>query len=364
MTSVKQAQRISRLNNFDLLRFVFAFLVFIHHACVLSSTQEMKVIHLFINPLSSLAVPSFFIISGFLIFMSYENSHSLKNYFEKRFSRILPAYCFVVVLCAFGGCFFSTLPWNQYFGRKLLEFLLFNLTFLNFVQPSLPGVFENNPLMSSVNGSLWTIKIELSFYVAVPLLVLLLRRYNKLITITAIYILSFIYGELFNLIGEQTGRGVWFELAKQLPGQLTFFISGALLYYYFDIFQIYFKPLLIVSTIVLIVSYHWEISATESYSFSFVTPICLAIIIISIVFFTFYTDLFSKHGDLSYGIYIYHFPLVQILVSYGLFESSPYLTLMLSSLAVISISYASWHFLEKPFLRRGHISSHKKSRET
>jgi len=84
-------------NNFDLLRFSFAFVfvVFLVHAYALSGAETLSI---FVHYLSSeIAVKSFFVVSGFLIFMSYENTHNVKRYFIKRLRRIYPAYLFIIV---------------------------------------------------------------------------------------------------------------------------------------------------------------------------------------------------------------------------------------------------------------------------
>jgi len=69
-------------NNFDLLRFTFAFVVFLVHAYALSGAEPLAVLSRYLS--SEIAVKSFFVVSGFLIFMSYENSHSTRSYFIKR----------------------------------------------------------------------------------------------------------------------------------------------------------------------------------------------------------------------------------------------------------------------------------------
>jgi peptidoglycan/LPS O-acetylase OafA/YrhL len=64
---------------------------------------------------------------------------------------------------------------------------------------------------------------------------------------------------------------------------------------------------------------------------------------------------FGKYGDFSYGVYIVHFPIVQLLIAYGNFERAPWLALGLAMVLVMAMAILLWHFIEKPFLRR---SSH------
>ena len=68
-----------------------------------------------------------------------------------------------------------------------------------------------------------------------------------------------------------------------------------------------------------------------------------------------YLGNFGRFGDFSYGIYIVHFPLLQLLVSVGLFRASPWLGLAVATAGVLALAALSWHLVEKPFLRK---SSH------
>ena len=166
-----------RKNNFDLLRFSFAFVVFLVHAYALSGAETLSILVHYIS--SEIAVKSFFVVSGFLIFMSYENTHSVRAYFIKRLRRIYPAYIFIIVLCAAAGLLLSSLVMTDYLSWPLFKYLLSNLVFLNFLQPNLPGLFEHNALQA-VNGALWTLKVEVAFYVFVPLAVLAFRKFGRL----------------------------------------------------------------------------------------------------------------------------------------------------------------------------------------
>jgi len=88
--------RTLRNNNFDMLRFLLSSIVFLFHAYVLSGEQALKFLSRWLS--AEMAVHAFFVVSGFLILMSYEHSTDLKGYFEKRARRIYPAYVAVVLL--------------------------------------------------------------------------------------------------------------------------------------------------------------------------------------------------------------------------------------------------------------------------
>lgn len=350
---MNQKTIISRNNNFDILRFVLAFIVVIVHIYDLTLYENLKLIKFFLN--SKTAVQGFFIISGFLIFMSYERSKNLKEYIIKRFRRIYPAYFFVISFCSVFGYFLSELQFREYFSLDLFKYIFYNLIFLNFLQPFIPGVFENNPVMPAINGSLWTIKIEVMFYLLVPLIVWLLRKNkkHKLKIILLIYTLSYLYNISFLYISELTGRGVFKIIAKQVPGQLSFFISGALLYYYFDVFKKN-KSLLVVLSIV-------TFSLSSINYLGFLKPISLAIIIFYISFSFPMFNGFGKYGDFSYGIYIFHFPIIQLLISYGFFKSNVYRDISIAIIIILLVSILSWNLLEKPFLKKRGLSPPEKS---
>lgn len=105
-------------NNFDLLRFLFAATVFLVHAYNLSGSESLSLISQYLS--SSIAVKSFFIVSGFLIFMSYENTKNIKSYFLKRLRRIYPAYLIVIVICVLVGSVFTSYSFFQYWSLDIL----------------------------------------------------------------------------------------------------------------------------------------------------------------------------------------------------------------------------------------------------
>lgn len=326
-------------NNFDLLRFVFASVVFLVHLHTLSDNS-----HIYDHLASSLAVKSFFVVSGFLIFMSYERSKNLEDYCEKRLRRIYPGYFTVVTLGAILLFFVSSVSAGEYFSLDFLKYLLANLTFLNFLHPSLPGVFQGNQL-GAVNGALWTLKIEVMFYAIVPGVVWLTRKYDRLLVIAAIYLASCLYVVVTNHLAVSSGSAIYFKLGRQLPGQLSYFISGALFYYYSD--NIVRRRVLycLMAFVVMVFSYKFEVLRLFE-------PIALATLVVALAYFVIYFGYFSRFGDFSYGIYIVHFPIVQVFVSYGMFLKYPYLGMLLCSSIVLMTSYLLWHCIEKPFLKK------------
>lgn len=334
---MSQANPRLNQNNFDLLRLLFATIVCLVHAQTLSGFSQFAWIPQTLS--SGIAVKSFFVVSGFLIFMSCERSSSFGSYFKKRIRRIYPAYFVVVMLCALGLVIVSVNPAN-YFSLSWLKYLLANLSFLNFLQPTLPGVFESNKLQA-VNGALWTLKIEVLFYLSVPIFVLLFRRFSTLPVLVASYGLSVAYALIMQNIAKNSGSPMWLELSRQLPGQLCYFLSGAFFYYYLAFFEKHIQYFLAFSISLLLINQLYPMPVFE--------PFVLATFIIFIGLYG-YLGNFGKYGDFSYGVYILHFPVIQVILQFGWLNDKPWY--FLSSIIFITAfsAIAMWHLVEKRFL--------------
>ena len=327
-------------NNFDLLRLLFAGTVCLVHAYQLSGYQQLAWIESVLS--SAVAVKAFFVVSGFLIFMSFERSSSIFSYAKKRIRRIYPAYFTVVMLCAVGLTGISSKGFADYFSPAWVKYVLANLSFLNFLHPALPGVFDANR-MPAVNGALWTLKIEVMFYLSVPLFVLLFRRFGHLFMIAIVYVLSVAYAILFSWAAERTGSGIYLELSRQLPGQLSYFMAGALFYYYLPAFERHARYILLGAITFLAANTYWSLPLLE--------PFALATIVVFFALFL-YIGNFGRYGDFSYGVYILHFPIIQCLIHFGWLADRPWLFLIASTLATAMAAIAMWHLVEKRFLLR------------
>jgi len=328
-----------KYNNFDLLRLILSIIVVIVHTAELSQIEAMARFSRYFS--SVIAVDSFFIVSGFLIFMSFDNSSSLYSFAIKRVRRIAPAYSVVILLSSLILFFVSTKSFDNYFNIEFIRYIFFNLLTLNFLQPTINGLFADNNIQA-INGALWTIKIEVSFYIIVPIIGYLLHKTNKLFILTTIYTLSISYSLILFWLYQTSSLEIYLKLEKQIFGQLAFFVSGALIYYFYDTFKKRSIYLLIISIIILWV-HHFIINIY------FLYPIALAISIIYFATQFKYLGDFGKYGDISFGIYIWHFPIIQVFVHYHLFDNL-LLGLILLIISLLTISLLSWHFIEKRFL--------------
>ncbi|WP_165453949.1 acyltransferase family protein [Hyunsoonleella flava] len=321
------------------MRVLFASTVAIAHLIKLAQIPELQpYIHLF-N--ARLAIDGFFIISGFLIAKSYERNKNFKIYIEKRIKRIVPAYFFVILFCGLSFSLISTNTMSEYFfNLQFWKYLLANLSFQNYFEPCLPGVFNNN-LLCAVNGALWTIKIEEAFYLLLPIFYYLIdfKKVNVYLLSAIIYIVSIVYFNYFSVIDM-------YRIAKQLPGALAFFITGVVFFKNFNLL-IKWKHYLIVPCFLFFI--------LEQYVFQtqILKPITFGFMVFYIAYSFSWLNNFGKYGDFTYGIYIYHFPIIQVFVYYDLFNkygyiSASFLVLML----VLVASIASWYLLELRYLSK------------
>lgn len=336
---------MKRDNCFDFLRFLFAFNVVLGHLTVIALFPELQQFCGWFN--TGLSVTGFFVISGFLIAQSYERS-SLKSYFIKRAKRLLPAYLFVILSCAVGLVAISSLSAAAYYkSADWWEYIGANISFLNFLHPWLPGVF-NHPLINdnSVNPALWTLKIEVGFYLILPLLMVWLRKSKRpWLVLGLIYLIAMIYRNGMSMLGEVRHNEIYIFLARQLPGFMTFFAAGMAGYIYKETFLQYKRQLILPAVVVFAAEYYlgWEIFS----------PLAWGIIVLWAAYSLRALNNFARYGDISYGIYIYHGPILKILLSVGCFTAfGVWPSTMIYVVCVILTGLISWHVLENRFLKR------------
>jgi peptidoglycan/LPS O-acetylase OafA/YrhL len=327
-------------NCFDFLRIVFAVNILLAHLGELSQNKNLHFLSNYTNAI--IGIKGFFVISGFLVAKSYLNTPSLNKYFIKRVKRIVPAYIFVLLLTVLVLAFFGKYSFSEYFKDiNVYKYLGWNLVFLNFMHPCLPGLFENN-LICAVNGSLWTLKVEEGFYIVLPFIFYIIKKVKKpFVVLITIYFLSLLY---WFLMDDYFNKPL---LAKQLPGYLAYFVVGIFLYLNLDFVLKNNKKLLLMAISTLVIYYYMNLNVNVFY------PAAFGILVIIAAYNLSFLNNFGKFGDFTYGIYIYHFPIIQLFRQYNLFERyNP--ILMASYVIAITFLFAafSWYYIEKRFLDR------------
>lgn len=330
-------------NNFHLLRLIFAAMVAAYHLLLLPGVGLWSGLVDRAALGAELGVQGFFVLSGFLVAGSLERSRTLGLYTEKRVRRLYPAYAIVVIACALAAFAFSAEARER--PEDVGAYLGWNLIFLNFMQPELPGLFVDNPF-TVVNGALWTLKIEVMFYIALPLLALLLRwadRWRWLV-MAAIYLLAEVWRIGLREMHETGGAGVLFvELSRQLPGQMSFFITGVALYLLRERIA-HFWPAAPVGALLLAASIVWPEAEP-------LRAAGLGLLTVWLAVGTGVSINAARFGDLSYGVYIIHFPVIQALTALALFERMPLLAAAAAVAITLVLALLLWRLVERPFLR-------------
>ena len=289
-------------------------------------------------------------ISGLLIYRSYTRSSTIHSYLEKRARRIYPAYFTIIVLAAIGLYALSVDPPAQFFGMGFWKYLGANLLFLNFLATSLPGVFASNG-MSAVNGALWTLKIEVVFYLCIPILHYLCGRFGTKKIMATVFCLSCIWKYGFAWLDYvhssqianslDNSRSIYAQLEVQLPAQFVYFCAGILLLLYFDKLKAHFLAISLITASLFLLDHFFMGGAID--------VLWISGLVFVFGFWRHFGD-FAKRGDFSYSVYIVHWPILQTMVAVGLTGLNPAIFLVVSLSLIGLASVLMWHLVESKFL--------------
>jgi peptidoglycan/LPS O-acetylase OafA/YrhL len=328
-------------NNFNLLRLVAAIFVIISHSFgILNKGLQQPALwysnkHLI---LSDVGLFIFFSISGFLVTQSLFNSDTMLHYLCKRFLRIVPALAIVNVVCIIMGGFITTLSVGDYYRDKETWMYFLKNTTLVVNQFTLPGVFT--PLSNnSVNASLWTILLEVKFY-----LLLLLAAY-PILTRKWLFLALFILFQgarvYINLVGKTTIYNIDFDVYFTYG---TYFYLGSLYYCFKDDIPLKWFYANILMAIALLTVFTIFQPITEAIFFAY----CI------LTTGTSKAAISLKDKDFSFGLYLYAFPIQQlVLLCFG-YEVNVWLHIVLSVAIAFILAVLSRYFVEKPFLKMKH----------
>lgn len=337
-------------NNFDFIRFFFASLVIFSHAYPLAVGNENAEPLLVFSEgqltFGTLAVYGFFVISGYLIAQSWTRNPVTLHFLEKRVRRIYPGFLLASIISAF-----VVAPlFNGDAGRSVIT-LDFVLEFLShagrliFLQPG--ASFLGNPSSGPVNGSLWSIPYEFWCYIGVLAAGVsgyLYRARVLIVTLIGAMLVGFVF-EKYNLKISGNILGQIFGYPPFWARLLPFFMAGMLFFALGE--RIDFTPmgaLLAFGAIVF--------ACRIPLALKIVLPVALTYLVL---WFAFTSKIkfngFAKYGDFSYGIYLYGFPLEQIVV-YWTKTQSHWMVFFLAWPCSIVFGALSWYLVESRFMGR------------
>lgn len=317
--------------NMDLVRYLLALAVIVAH------TNAIAGFHIPFPITSFEAVGGFFALSGFLMYPNYVRHNNCLKYLRQRAQRILPPYIFIVVAAAIFLVFISTLSPSQYFSSSgFWVYLGANLSFLNWLHPGLPGVFEGAGYSTSaVNASLWTMKIEWCLYFSVPLFIFLLtriKRLSKAALALIVIALSIGYRIIFMKLYQESGREIFYILSRQVFGQLSYFYCGMLVYFAKDFFTRHLTWM-VVAGIALV----W-ISRTLIIGNIILNPFGITLAVLGISLLPYDIPFLHHRNNVSYEMYLFHFPIIQLSIFFGINQHSAWLEYLYVLAATIALS--------------------------
>lgn len=299
--------------------------------------------------LPSLSVDLFFVTSGFLVCASYIQRANLVAFVEARVLRIFPGMIVAMLFCIFCiGTFATTDSLSNYFlSPSTWSYFKHNTLLVTGIQFDLPGVFINNPYPISVNGSLWTLPVELLMYFWVAVLgSLSLLKDEKTFNLFFIFLC---------LMYAQTTNNSFFILPEPRNAHLgLLFMLGAFLYINREKIIFGFPVLIALCVLVYL--------AKDYNFFLFVKSMCFAYSVLLLALHPrCQLPSIDRCGDISYGLYIYAFPVQQI-IAHLIPQVKPINMFLLSMVITTILAVLSWNLIEKPALKmKGNIALFNKT---
>jgi len=338
-------------NNFDFLRLLLASLVIFGHSSILIDGNNSREPLSQITPehlsMAALAVNGFFILSGFLVLQSWLKSRGILDYFKKRVLRIYPGYMMACCVSIFLISPFGAANISQYLPEIFNAHYLF-LFFKRVItlrMPAHPGIFEGLAYPSS-NGAIWTVRYEFCCYVFVVLLGLagIYKKRGWLLVLTAAAYVVYVIQYQFRLKLGSTDIP-FLGVLDNWPRFATYFGIGMCFYLYRDKFKC--TPLLVATSIGFVIAGCFFVKGS-----AIVLPVFGTYLLFCIAFSkAIPLQHFGKFGDYSYGVFLYGWPVQTLLIWYFQKQIDPALLSLLGFAGALLLAFASWHLIEKPFLR-------------
>ena len=337
--TLNEAMGSSRAAGLDHIRLFAAVSVVISHSWSLSlgkgTNEPLQVA--FGYSLGGIAVLIFFFMSGVLIANSAaRNQHRKLRFAGNRIRRIFPglAVALMVTVALSFAC--GATP-------VLLEVVIYLTRGLSlvFLQNQLSGAFADNPYPTSVNGPLWTLFYEATCYVLIAFLVWLFARTKLMLPLLIVSILLCLWGTIFLI---DLPEGPLINRLRNFAPLGYIFLTGALAWHQKDCIKLRFDWAIGVLALGALICSIYPSRET-----------CILILGPAIGYcvltYGHFSDLPSLPIDLSYGIYIYGWPVAQTII-YITPPLHPMILAGLTLIAVVPIASLSWIFVERPFLQR------------
>jgi peptidoglycan/LPS O-acetylase OafA/YrhL len=285
-------------------------------------------------------VPAFFFVSGFLIYASYLNAPG-RRYFENRFLRLFPG----LILVTIGGLAVALIAhgWRD-LTNNFPSYVLWFFSQTTFGQAYNPSLFRDIGT-GVINGSLWTLTVEILFYLCVPIIAWLEVRFSSIVPLLlGLSFATYVFGPTFwsNPIYRDKTYYDFIALTPVTWGWMFAFGILAVKYFAFVHRWIKYFPLIIFPLTAMIIFGSGPIFGSAGNRLGILYFICYVGLVI---WFAFATPFVRLKFDLSYGSYIWHMPVINLLLVLSVPSST------LAFALTFAIASLSWFLVEKPALR-------------
>lgn len=334
---------LSRQNNFDAIRLLAAAAVIFGHAHPLTRSADVVLLG---NSVQAVAVKIFFVVSGFLIAISWQLDPNPVRYMRKRALRIFPGLAWLLTLTVLIlGPALTTVPLSAYFTDGNTWHYFWSNLLLSPVY-ALGGLFPSNPYPNAVNGSLWSLPVEFLMYLAMPAVLIFSRIGGNALLFVA-FSVGLLTASLFSLrAGSLPPTQVYYgtSLASVLDVAPYFFLGSI-----FAVTNIY--KILSVEFALFLVALFAIFQPSTEFGKEVALYVVLPVTVLSLgVANTPYFNRAGRFGDFSYGLYLYGFVVQQVFL-YFFPAQNPVQNTVCALVVSIVLAWISWHAIESPALR-------------
>ena len=320
---------------FDYLRIVLSVSVLIFHTIALSSGSDTAIWTGPFRFVPATILPMFFALSGFLVTGSLQRVR-LHQFITLRLVRLIPALAVEITLSALIiGLLVTTLPLPAYFSDALVWKYFLNI--VGYIHYFLPGVFGDNIYPRVMNGQLWTIPFEFECYFSLTILSLI-SIFRRRAWFTIIVFVGCVTATIFTI---ETHMGGDYE--NNLPGRMLVasFLAAVSIYLY--------KDRLPFSNLAGLTSLAIAMFLLDYPQLCYLAPFPIAY---GTVWLGLMRPPAIPFGDLSYGVYLFHFPVEQTLMHFFPAIHAWWLLTILSLPLTAMFAWLSWTLVEQPVLSR------------
>lgn len=315
---------LDRDNNLNVVKFICAILVVLHHCYPITLGPD------YIDPIrritklqycfGNFAVTIFLFIAGLLITLSYMKTKNNKKFLIKRLKRLLPSLIIVVFFTVFivGPIFTSIGIKNYFLDISTYKYLICNSLLIT--NHNLP-VFLSNAYNLSPNGSLWTLPVEFCCYIGLMILGIFKLLKDKIVKFFPIIILI-INSLQFILIKYVNGLWPAFQA-------FLFFGMGVWTCFNYKKIRLSYK-LFILDIVIFVLSIVFNV-------YTYFNIILIPYLVIYIAFGIKNLKFLNYMGNYSYEIYLLGF-LIQQCVASLYNGKNPYLNFIISLPIIILLS--------------------------